>query len=92
MARTIAKTMAVPCRLSLGCQRQSLYLPRPRAKKGRWADAGVSIGLTTPFRGEAARPNITNRAAKFHVAAILAKRAASIRTEPVALGLRRGTP
>ena len=90
MARAIAETMAVPRRLSLGCQRQSLYFPRPRAKEGRWADAGVSKGLSAGYQGEAASLNISDRTAKFRVPAILGKLAAATRTEAIALGIPCG--
>ena len=88
MARAISKIMAVPRRLPLGRQRQGLYLPRPRAKEGRWADAGVSNGLTTASQAEATRLNISDHTAKFLVAAILGKLGAASRTEAVALPIK----
>jgi hypothetical protein len=87
MARAIAKIMAVSRRLPLGCQRQSLYLPRPRPKKSRWADARVSNELATTFEAEATLLNICDSTARFNVA-LLGKRAAATHTNPVALSIR----
>ena len=47
MARTIPEIVAVPGRLPLGCQRESLYFSLPRAKEGGRADARVPNGLAT---------------------------------------------
>ena len=53
MARAIAKALALPRRLPLGCQRGSLYLPRRGAKKGRRSDGGISVELATTIEVEA---------------------------------------
>src|SRR5713101_2100918 len=88
MARAISKIMAVPRRLPLGCQRQSLYLPRSRAKKGRWADAGVSNEPTTVSQAECDCLDISPLA-KLQSAAIFGQIGAAARPEAVALGIRR---
>src|SRR5467141_2847751 len=85
MARAIAKTMAVPRRLSLGCQRQSLYFPRPRAKKGRWANARISNELPAASQGRAARLSIADHTARFHAASIVGKLGGFTRSDVAAL-------
>ena len=89
MARSIAKTMAVPCRLPLGCQCQSLYFPVPRAKEGQGPDGGVSVEFATTIEAEATLLSIYGTRAS--PVAILSKRAAAIHTKPIALSVRRRT-
>jgi len=86
MARTSAKVMAVPRRLPLGRQRQCLYLSRPRAKEGGWADARVSNELATTRETAATCRNVRDSTVRFCVA-ILGKRPAATRTGPVALNI-----
>src|SRR5580704_11469641 len=73
MARGIAKIVAVPRRLSLGCQRQSLHFSRRRAKKGRRADAGVSNQFTANSQAQAVCFNVRASVAKFQLAALIAE-------------------
>jgi len=89
MARAIAKAMALPRRLPLGCQRRSLYLPRRRAKKGQWPDGGISVEFATTIEAEATLLSIYGTRAS--PVAILSKRAAAIHTKPIALSVRRRT-
>jgi hypothetical protein len=84
VASEIAKIMAVPSRLSLGCQRQSLHLPCPRAEKSRRPDARVSNELATIIEAEASRLSIRDSTASLRVA-ILSYRSAATHTGPVAL-------
>ena len=91
MARAIAKTMALPRRLPLGRQRQSLHRPRRRAKEGQRADAGVSIEITAAPEAEGHRLDISTLA-KLRLAAIFGHLHAAARTEPLAPGIRRTSP
>jgi len=48
VARENSAMVALPDGLPVGRQRQSLHFSRPRAKKGRWADARVSKRFASP--------------------------------------------
>jgi hypothetical protein len=86
MAREIAKIVAVPRRLPLGCQRQSLHFPGRRAKERRWPDVGVSNKLAPTSEAAATRLSIYGNNARFYVA-ILGQRAAAGHNKPIALGI-----
>ena len=90
MARAIAKAVALPRRLPLGCQRQGLHLPRRRAKEGQRPNAGVSNEITTASQAEDNCLGIS-ALAKRYVAAILGHLGCATRTEPLALGIRRAS-
>ena len=91
MARALAKAMALPRRLPLGWQRQSLHFPRTRAKKGQRADAGVSNKITTAPQAEGHCLDIS-ALAKFQIAALFGQLGAAARTEPLALGIAAASP
>jgi len=63
-------------------------LPEPLTRREREVLQMLAAGLAN--KGIAARLNISDHTAKFHVAAILGKLGAATRTEAVALGIRRG--
>ena len=63
-------------------------LPEPLTRREREVLQMLAAGLAN--KEIAARLNISDHTAKFHVAAILGKLGASTRTEAVALGIRRG--
>jgi two-component system, NarL family, response regulator YdfI len=63
-------------------------LPEPLTRREREVLQMLAAGL--PNKEIAARLNISDHTAKFHVAAILGKLGAATRTEAVALGIRRG--
>jgi NarL family two-component system response regulator YdfI len=63
-------------------------LPEPLTRREREVLQMLAAGLAN--KEVAARLNISDHTAKFHVAAILGKLGASTRTEAVALGIRRG--
>ena len=65
MASGIAKAVALPRRLSLGRQCQSLHIPSRGAKKGRRSDARVSNELATTFEAEVTLLSICGNA-RFH--------------------------
>ena len=87
MARALAKTMALPRRLPLGCQRQGLHLPRRRAKEGQRANAGVSNEITTASPAKGHSLDIS-ALAKLQLAAIFGHLGCATRTEPLARGMR----
>jgi hypothetical protein len=88
MARALAKTMALPRRLSLGRQRQGLHLPRRRAKEGRWPNAGVSNEITTASPAKGHSLDIS-ALAKPQLAALFGRFGCATRSEPLARGIRR---
>ena len=90
MARALAKAMALPRRLPLGCQRQSLHLPRRSAEEGQRPNAGVSNKITTAPQAEGHRLGIS-ALAKLQLAAIFGHLGCATRTEPLALGIRRAS-
>jgi DNA-binding NarL/FixJ family response regulator len=63
-------------------------LPEPLTRREREVLQMLAAGLAN--KEIAARLNISDHTAKFHVAAILGKLGAATRTEAVALGIRRG--
>jgi DNA-binding NarL/FixJ family response regulator len=63
-------------------------LPEPLTRREREVLQMLAAGLAN--KEIAARLNISDHTAKFHVAAILGKLGAATRTEAVALGVRRG--
>ena len=63
-------------------------LPEPLSRREREVLQMLAAGLAN--KEIAARLNISDHTAKFHVAAILGKLGAATRTEAVALGIRRG--
>jgi two-component system, NarL family, response regulator YdfI len=63
-------------------------LPEPLTRREREVLQMLAAGLAN--KEIAARLNISDHTAKFHVASILGKLAAATRTEAVALGIRRG--
>jgi len=63
-------------------------LPEPLTRREREVLQMLAAGLAN--KEIAARLNISEHTAKFHVAAILGKLGAATRTEAVALGIRRG--
>jgi len=63
-------------------------LPEPLTRREREVLQMLAAGLAN--KEIAARLNISDHTAKFHVAAILGKLGAASRTEAVALGIRRG--
>jgi two-component system, NarL family, response regulator YdfI len=63
-------------------------LPEPLTRREREVLQMLASGLAN--KEIAARLNISDHTAKFHVAAILGKLGAATRTEAVALGIRRG--
>ncbi len=63
-------------------------LPEPLTRREREVLQMLTAGLAN--KEIAARLNISDHTAKFHVAAILGKLGAATRTEAVALGIRRG--
>ncbi len=63
-------------------------LPEPLTRREREVLQMLAAGLAN--KEIAARLNISDHTAKFHVAAILGKLSAATRTEAVALGIRRG--
>ncbi len=63
-------------------------LPEPLTRRERQVLQMLAAGLAN--KEIAARLNISDHTAKFHVAAILGKLGAATRTEAVALGIRRG--
>ncbi len=63
-------------------------LPEPLTRREREVLQMLAAGLAN--KEFAARLNISDHTAKFHVAAILGKLGAATRTEAVALGIRRG--
>jgi NarL family two-component system response regulator YdfI len=63
-------------------------LPEPLTRREREVLQMLAAGLAN--KEIAARLNISDHTAKFHVAAILGKLGAATRAEAVALGIRRG--